>query len=319
MAVALRDDGGPLALSCARCPDAISGGHTEEKDMRATQRVTGMLLAATIVAVGCSKSERKNIKGDQPASPPAKAAASVVKPDAREYDGEGFVGKATKPVAVALPITYPDGEAAYRAGQYVDARTIFEGYVGAHPKNAFGHYMLGLSAWKTKDLDAAEKAFRDALAIDPKHFKSHVNLSRVLLDAKKFDDAVEVLTKAGDLDPKSADVQRLLGRAWHNQKMLAEAESAYRAAVDLDVKDAWSLNNLGLVLLEQKKAEDAVLVLMKAIALKKDVAMFHNNLGMALEHTGDFKAAAKAYEDAVTTDIFYEKAKQNLARVSAVK
>ena len=53
--------------------------------------------------------------------------------------------------------------------------------------------------------------------------------------------------------------------------------------------------------------------------LRKDVAAFHNNLGMALEHTGRFKAAATAYSGALAADPGYEKAKQNLARVEAVR
>jgi Flp pilus assembly protein TadD len=73
------------------------------------------------------------------------------------------------------------------------------------------------------------------------------------------------------------------------------------------------------MLLEQKRAADAVPFLTKAVELKNDVPVFHNNLGMALEHTGQFQAAAKAYEGAVTADPFYEKAKQNFARVSAIK
>ena len=284
--------------------------------MNATQRITGILLVAAFAAVGCSKHEDQAKKADPPAAEPAKAATvqpTVVKP----FDDEGFV--ATPPKAVSLPITYADGEAAYHAGKYSDAKTIFEGYVGAHPKNAFGHYMLGLSSWKANDLIGAEKAFKDALAINPKHVKSLVNLSRVLIEGKKYDDAIDTLTKAGDLDPKSSDVQRLLGRTYHSQKMLEDAESAYRAAINLDEKDAWSLNNLGLVLLEQKRAADAVPFLTKAVELKNDVPVFHNNLGMALEHTGQLKAAAKAYDGAVTADPFYEKAKQNLARVSAIK
>ena len=79
------------------------------------------------------------------------------------------------------------------------------------------------------------------------------------------------------------------------------------------------MNNLGLVLLEKKRAEEALPLFTKAVELKKDVAVFHNNLGMALEHTGRFGAAATAYSDAVTADPAYDKAKQNLARVEAVK
>jgi len=268
-------------------------------------------------AVGCSKSE-VTAKKDDPHTL-AKPTATAVQPAAaKQFDGEGFVGPTPK-TAVNLGITFADGEAAYHAGKYSDAKTIFEGYVDKHPKNAFGHYMLGLSMWKANDLSGAEQAFNAALAIDAKHVKSLVNLSRVLIEQKRYDDAIGMLTKAGDLDPKSADVQRLLGRAYRSQRLFDEAEKAYRLAIDLDDQDAWSMNNLGLVLLEEKRAAAALPFLTKAVELKKDVAAFHNNLGMALEHTGQFKAAVQAYDGAVTADPFYEKAKQNLARVSAVK
>jgi Flp pilus assembly protein TadD len=46
--------------------------------------------------------------------------------------------------------------------------------------------------------------------------------------------------------------------------------------------------------------------------------VFHNNLGMALEHTGDFKAAATEYKAALAADPGYDKAKRNLERVEAI-
>ena len=79
------------------------------------------------------------------------------------------------------------------------------------------------------------------------------------------------------------------------------------------------MNNLGLLLLETKRADEAMPLLTSAVELRKEVPEFHNNLGMALEHTGRFRAAATAYSDALTADPGYEKAKQNLARVEAVK
>jgi len=216
-------------------------------------------------------------------------------------------------------VSFADGESAYQAKNYSEAAKVFELYTGQRPDNAWGHFMLGLSTWKAGDLAKAEGAFEKALTLDPDHFKSLVNLSRVLIDQKRFDDALDKLTRAADLDPKSTDVQRLLGRAYHAQGKTDEAVEAYRRAIELDDKDAWSMNNLGLLFLEQKRAGEALPLLAKAVELRKDVAVFHNNLGMALEHTGRFAAAAAAYSGALTADPGYVKAKQNLARVDAVK
>ena len=193
------------------------------------------------------------------------------------------------------PVSFADGEAAYQARKYSDATAIFERYTEQRPDNAWGHYMLGLSAWKSGDLAKSEQAFEKALSIDPHHVKSLVNLSRVFIDQKRHDDAVDRLTRAAEIDPESIEVYRLLGRTYHAQGKTDEAVDAYRRAIELNELDAWSMNNLGLLFLETQRADEALPLLAKAVELRKDVPAFHNNLGMALEHTGRFKAAATAY------------------------
>jgi tetratricopeptide (TPR) repeat protein len=214
--------------------------------------------------------------------------------------------------------SFADGEAAYRARKYSDATAIFESYTERRPANPWGHYMLGLSAWKSGDVAKSEQAFGKALTLDPLHVKSLVNLSRVFIDQKRHDEAVDRLTRASEIEPESHEVFRLLGRTYHTQRMTEEAVAAYRRAIELDERDAWSMNNLGLLLLETKRADEALPLLAAAVELRKDVPEFHNNLGMALEHTGRYRAAASAYNDALTANPGYDKAKQNLARVERV-
>jgi tetratricopeptide (TPR) repeat protein len=272
-----------------------------------------MLLAA-FGAVGCSKRSDSHAKTASPdsaqASPVLTTAAKVLK-----TGGEGFDAS----VAPKVSGSFADGESAYHAGKYGEATAIFSGYVERRPNNPWGHYMLGLSAWKSGDLTRSEQAFEHALSLDPSHMKSLVNESRLFIDQKRYDDAIDRLTRASEIDPESAVVYRLLGRSYHAKGDTEEAIEAYRAAIEVNENDAWSMNNLGLLLLEVKRADEAVPLLAKAAELKQGVAEFHNNLGMALEHTGRFKAAAKAYGDALTANPDYGKAKKNLARVEAVK
>ena len=287
--------------------------------MRPKRQLTAVLLMAAFAAVGCTKRDTPSTKATESRdSAQAKPVAAVSElPPLAGTDEEGFV-KDTTP-KVKGPASFADGEAAYTAKNYTEAATIFENYTTQKPDNAWGHFMLGLSTWKAGDLGKSQKAFETALTIDPDHFKSLVNLSRVLIEKKEYDGAINTLMKAGDIEPSAADVYRLLGRAYHAQGKTDDAVDAYTRAIELDDKDAWSMNNLGLVLLEKKQVDEALPFFAKAVELKKDVAAFHNNLGMALEHTGRFGAAATAYANAVTADPAYEKAKQNLARVEAVK
>jgi len=282
--------------------------------MRRTRLFTAALLVAALGAIGCSKRGEPEAKGG---SSPALPAKPVVTTGESRPASERSVSTVT--ATIAGPVSFADGETAYHSRRYDEAAAIFESYIERRPGNAWGHYMLGLSAWKGGDLAKSESAFEKALSIDTRHVKSLVNLSRVLIAQQRHDDAIDRLTRAAEIEPASADVYRLLGRAYHVRRQTQEAQDAYLRALALDDRDAWSFNNLGLLFLETQRADQALPLLAKAVALRQGVPEFQNNLGMALEHTGRFKAAAGAYGAALTADPDYTKAKQNLVRVEAVK
>jgi tetratricopeptide (TPR) repeat protein len=276
--------------------------------MRTNARITATLLLAAFAAVGCSSPFEEPEKKAQQQLPVSTQAKAIPVPTTGDL-----------PIKNAGPVSFADADAAYQAKNYSEATKLFVQYTEQRPNNAWGHFMLGLSAWKAGDLVMAEGAFEEALRIDPNHVKSLVNLSRVLIDQRRYDAAVVRLTHAGEVEPSSVDVQRLLGRVHAAEHKTDEAVNAYRRAIALDARDAWSMNNLGLLFLEQDRAEEALPLLCRAVQLRKDEAAFHNNLGMALEHTGRFLAAAEQYRGALTADPGYGKAMQNLARVEAVK
>ena len=268
--------------------------------------IAAALFAGAVVTTGCSgDSKATTAKSNKPdATSPQTAATSYV-PEA--------------PVSPPKPLTFGDGEAAYHAGNYAEATATFAKLTEEKPKNAWGHFMLGLSASKTGDTATAMKAFDEALRLDPKHAKTLINSARLLIDLKKPDEALPRLDHAAMLQPESSEVQRLFARAYVAQGKVDEAISAYEQAIELNDKDAWSHNNLGLLLFEQGRASEAVALLSRAVELRKDVAVFSNNLGMALEHTGKFQDAAASYRLALEVEPSNAKAKRNLARVEHVK
>ena len=284
--------------------------------MKRTRHVTTALLLAAL-ATGCSKrGESEEVKAARPSDPNPVATGGESVP-LKPEGGDGLASDA--PLTFAGPPSFADGEAAYQARSYGDATAIFEHYTTQRPGNAWGYYMLGLSAWKSGDLAKSEQAFEKALSIDPHHVKSLLNSSRVFIEQKRHDEAVDRLKRAADLDPESFHVHRLLGRAYHMQGTTDEAEVSYRRAIEVNERDAWSMNNLVLLFLETERADEALPLLARAVELRQEVPAFHNNLGMALEHTARFRAAATAYRGALAADPGYDKATQNLARVEAVK
>jgi tetratricopeptide (TPR) repeat protein len=277
-------------------------------------------IAAVVVlscaVIGCKRGDAKKTTAEH-ATPNAVASLSGSPAAGKAIDDEGFVG--TPSPTVTGPVSFANAEAAFQSKNYGEAKTLFEQYIQRRPDNPWGHYMLGLSAWKSGDLVKSEESFERALSLDPTHMKSLVNLSRVLIEQKRYDDAIGKLTTAGEVDPESATVPRLMARAHSAKGEFEPAVDAYRRAIALDGSDAWSMNNLGLLYLEHGFVEDALAYLAKAVQMNENVAAFHNNLGMALEHQGRFVAAATAYKGALTADPGYKKAKQNLVRVEAVK
>lgn len=236
------------------------------------------------------------------------------------------VAQTTREPAVTVPetpappreVTYEEAEAAYNARRYDEASDLFARYAERKPGNPWGHYMLGLSAWKSDELETAETAFRHALALDTTHVKSYLNLTRVLLDAGRPGEAYTTIDNAVVIDESSAVAWRLKGRVCDDLGRTDEAVAAYRHAIQLDPADAWSINNLAFIYIRQERFDEALGPLARAIEIAGDVAVFHNNLGMALERTGHLQAAEEAYAAALAADPTNEKAASNGERIAAV-
>ena len=143
-------------------------------------RPNGKVAAAVVLTcavVGCSKRDSQKTKAAEQVQSKTEQAWS---PKPKAIDGEGYVG--TPSPTVNGPVSFADGEAAYQSKNYGEATKLFEQYTLRRPDNPWGHYMLGLSAWKSGDLVKSEESFETALRIDPKHMKSLVNVSRVLIE-----------------------------------------------------------------------------------------------------------------------------------------
>jgi tetratricopeptide (TPR) repeat protein len=222
---------------------------------------------------------------------------------------------APEAVARAVSASYDDGEAAYRAGHYGDAETIFTAYTERKPDNVFGHYMVGLSAWKAGDLDRATEAFDRALAIDSAHVKSLLNSARVYFELGKPDLARERVERALSVDSSDVDGLRLYARALYNTGDTAGAIDAYRNVLVHDEQDTWSMNNLGLIYIEQGNYEDAIAPLARAVELRDNAPVFHNNLGIALEGSRHYAAARDEFDRTLQVDSTYGKAAVSLERM----
>ena len=268
--------------------------------------ITITAVSILAIAIACVARGDKKIDTTVSSTPPAAAPKLAV------------AGEVADSQQVLQVVTFGDAQAAYNKRHYREATESFDSYVQTHPKNAFGLYMLGLSAWKSGDLVRARDAFERSLALDSTNVKTLLNLGRVLLDQGKPTEALERINAAVELDSGSADVRRMMARVQSTLGQRDSAEASYRVALSIDPTDGWSMNNLGLLLIDQGRYEEALPPLARAVELRPDAPAFANNLGVALERTGHPAAAAEAYRAALKADSTYSKASRSLARVEAI-
>lgn len=228
--------------------------------------------------------------------------------------------KVDTPVVKPRPVNvkYEDAETFFRKGRYADAFEHFTVYVEEHPENGFGHYMLGLSAWKMGDHETASRELGRAVELDSSSVKARTNLARVLLERGLAVEALPQIQAAVELAPESHETWRVLGNAYAQLGDTEAAMHAFREAMLLNRSDAWTMNNYGLLLIRLGRYEDALGPLARAVELKPQTAVFQNNLGIAYENSGWLGGARSAFTAALDADSTYTKAKVSLERVQSV-
>jgi len=296
---------------------------------RAGAALTAALVLAGAAACGGDRGPDRAAPGETAAGGPeaaptvgrttpeggtGSARAAATPAEASAGPDSGTRGAEPTP-EVTGPVDWESASGAFRDGRYDEAVSLFRAYASQKPDNPWGHYMLGLSAWKARRPQLAEEGFRAALDRDPNHVKSLVNLSRLLLDQDRTEDAGSTIEHALEVVPDDPVVLRVAGNVRTAQGRLEEAEDLYRASAVRDPEQAWSLNDLGLVLVRLGRYDEALAPLARAVTLEPGEPAFQNNLGLALERTGHPDQAAGAYRRALESEPDYRKAQVSLERV----
>lgn len=284
---------------------------SRREELRGHIAVAALLLLSLVWSYACGSRPKEE--------PEVRETPHVVAsrtPDPATVTQAAIVTETPAPPRV---VTYEEAEGAFKEKRYGDAVDLFLVYTSDKPESLWGHYMLGLSAWKAGILAQAETSFERALEIDSSHVKSLINLSRVLLDQGEAERALERVERAVDLNPESSDALRVLGRAREEMGDTEGAIDAYSLAIVYDDNDVWSMNNLGVIYIKQGNFDEALRPLARATQLRDDVAIFQNNLGIALERTGHVEAATEAFAKAIELDPTHEKATVSFERVKGKK
>jgi serine/threonine-protein kinase len=158
---------------------------------------------------------------------------------------------------------------------------------------------LGVCLDAQKKHEAAEAAYRKAIALAPDSADAHCNLGMCLADQKRYAAAKQTCRKAVDLRPDWADAWYYLGYVLDQQKNRTAAAEAYRKAIARRPDWADAHYNLGYALFHQGEPGAAEAAFRKAIDLRPGFALAHNNLGMALAEQRKLNEAETAFRKAI--------------------
>ncbi len=211
-----------------------------------------------------------------------------------------------------------EGQRLFNDRRFLEAAAHLQVALEEKPEGWYAAYLLGLSLWKSGDLQGAESALRRAGEAHPAFSRTHVNLSRVLNEAGDYEAALAAADEALGHEPQSASAHYLRGRSLANLGRHLEAESALRQSLEQDEANGDVWNRLGLLLLRQERFSEALPALEEAAQQLPGRVYVHNNLGLVYERLGRFQDAADVYARGMALEDERGRLAANLDRVRAV-
>lgn len=229
-----------------------------------------LMMAAAALFAGAATNVRADSAGDQPKTTAAQQAA-------KNYEFKGDVARARDENASAA--------AWYSAATRYDNR------------NAALFNKLGIARLKAGEMDAARKAFSDAVKRDPTFVDALNNLGAVNCLEKRYKPAVKYLKQALALDESKASAHLNLAEAWMGQKQLERAMTEYARALELDADILSSADKEGVFAQISTPEQHALIQFLIAKAYAK-----RGNLDGALDYLRRAKDARYREIASVYTD-----------------
>ena len=128
-------------------------------------------------------------------------------------------------------------------------------------------FALGVLHQQSGNLQAAENAYREALARMPMFHRARYHLARLLVQLERYNDAAEQLGQlAGGNYRDKVAAWALLGYAWLNAGEPVAAEQAYRHAAVYAPRRPDVLSGLINAVMRQERYEEALALVTRALA-----------------------------------------------------
>ena len=229
--------------------------------------------------------------------------ATLYQADGRYADAIGLleraIGGAASPDAVPAGLHYNRGNALKALGRLDAAEPAFRAAIARQPDMPAFHGNLANTLVALGRAEEAVDAYRRSLALRPDHAETLRHLAATLRKLRRFDEAAAVLRDLQAVDADNAETHAAHGALLRDQGEAAAAAQAFRRAIALDPGLAAAHHDLGALLLQDSALTEAIGSFETTLALEPGFAQAHNNLGTALTQQGRHAEAMAALERAV--------------------
>jgi Flp pilus assembly protein TadD len=206
-------------------------------------------------------------------------------------------------------------DSAREAGNFPYAAKLYRTLAQSQPNNAPLHVSLGDALTGTGDFEAAEEAYRDAIAIDRFSIDARLGLGRVAMQLRQPDLAVVQFGAVVDQQPNDTRGHVGLGVAFDTLGRHADAQKEYRAALAINPGSKTATNNLGLSLALAGRPAEGEALLEPLVDGPASTPRLRQNLALVLGLKGDSSRAAQL----VRGDLNEQDSRGNLAFYEAAR
>jgi tetratricopeptide (TPR) repeat protein len=194
---------------------------------------------------------------------------------------------------------FADAAERQNAGQFEEARAIYEGILAEQPDHPDALNLLGITLARQGKNEEAVGFMKRATEIRPGVPIYWNNLGLALTSLGRLDEAVAAFGEAIGISREYAEAHSNLGNALTLQFRHEAAIDSYREAIRLRPDYSQAYSNISTPLTHLGRHDEAVAAAKKGIALRPDYPAGLFNLGFALEHAGRLEEALSSYRRAV--------------------
>ena len=180
-------------------------------------------------------------------------------------------------------------------GELPGARDVYQQACELAPEDASVWFELAETNWKLGDIQAAEKACRQALSLDQNLYQAHINLGQMAVSRGEWALAEKHQRAYLSSQPNNVKAYLDLGLTLERQGKLEESEQLYRQALSLDNTSAELHTVLSRVLRDQGRLDEASNSLECALRSQPDFAQIYCEMGCLFRARKQYDVALKSF------------------------